>query len=433
MNAFSRHDLHRLRKAIPLGLVLSFLLLLPTTGSLAEKEEETYAETPAELLPFRGAGEPYSRFFQDPPVFRGPGAEKPPPKNLKHVALGVLMPYEGLDRNLGLRFRKGVELAVREANENGGVRGLPVEPLFRDESRAWGAAANAAVELTTEHGVWGLVGAFDDTNTHVLSRALLKLEVPVVNTSGTDPTLTEHAIPWMIRVRPDDRQNAYRLAERIFETDEKSRVAVFRANDRYARTGIRELVDAARRLHHPISLEVRFDNHTADDPASLTAQIERIRGMGPDAVVLWGRAEPSAHVLRALRGAGIDVPVYGPDRFADPAFLKIAGAAAEGLILTRPFDPKESGSTWDDFRRRYRAAWDEEPDAASAYAYDGTRLLLEAIEDAGLNRVRIRERLVEAGSRRGVTGPIRLDATFNNVVPVRLGIVRSGRVESLPR
>lgn len=419
---------HRTRRIVATQL-LSGLLVAGLVG--AQESTGSYAETPEELLPYRGAGEPYATLFLEPPVFRGPGRDTPPPEGLDRLKIGVLMPFQGLDRELGLRFQRGVQLAVDEANASGGVLGLPVEPLFRDEAQAWGAAANAAVELVTEQGVWGLVGAFDDTNSHVLTRVLLKLEVPLVNTAGTDPTLTEHAIPWMIRVRPDDRQNAYRLAERIFVDDKRKKVAVFRANDRYGRTGIRELVDAARRLHHPILLEVRFENHSADDPSSLAAQIERIRDLGPDAVVLWGRAVPTAHVLRSLRAAGIDVPVYGPDRLADPSFLEIAGKEAEGMILTRPFDPERGSNAWTGFRRRYRAAWDEDPDPAAAYAYDGTRLLLDAIREAGLNRVRIREHLVEARERIGVTGPIRLDPTFNNVSPVDLGVVRSGRVVEL--
>ena len=397
---------------------------MPSAGA---QEPDRYAETPEELEPFRDSGEPYSRFLDTPPTFRGPGRDEPPPEGLESVVIGVLMPFGGLDRELGLHFRRGVELAIDEANAGGGFEGLPFEPLFRDEAQAWGAAANAAVELVTERGAWGLVGGFDDTNSHVLTRVLLKLEVPLVNTAGTDPTLTEHMIPWMVRVRPDDRRNAYRLAHRIFLEDGRQRVAVFRANDRYARTGIRELVDAARRLHRPIRLEVRFENH-ADDPGDLEIQIERIRALAPDAIVLWGRAEPSARALLALRAAGIDAPVYGPDRLADPAFLDLAGEAAEGAVLTYP-GPSATSPSWRGFRSRFLAAWGEEPDQVAAYAFDGTALLLEAIRRAGLNRVRIREALYARRQLQGVTGPIRFDPTFNNIAPVRLAVVRGGRLE----
>ena len=98
-------------------------------------------------------------------------------------------------------------------------------------------------------------------------------------------------------------------------------------------------------------LEVRFENHETE----WALQIERIRALEPDSLVLWGRAESSGRVLAGLRAAGIGVPVYGPDRLADTAFLGAAGAAAEGVTLTYPLDPSQLGERWLAFRSTIRA------------------------------------------------------------------------------
>ena len=410
--------------AIKISAAILLVGFSPALITAQEKSEPIYGQTPEELLPFRKAGEPYTRFFTELPSFRGPGRDELADDGLTSVKIGLLMPFGGLDYELGQRFKQGVELAVVDANRTGGFHGLPFEIVIRDEAQAWGAAANAAVELAIKENVWALIGAFDDASTHVLSRVLLKLELPTVNTSGTDPTLTEHTIPWMVRIRPDDRQNAYRLAQKIFLEDARQRVVVFRANDRYARTGIAELVDAARRLHHPIQLEVRFENHESDWPI----QFERIRAIKPDALVLWGRAEPSGRVLKGLRASGIDVPVYGPDRLADVSFISAAGAAAEGMVLTHPFDPSGSDDRWSDFRSHFATAYGREPDSVAGYGYDGARMLLQAISEAGLNRVLIRDRLFEIRELPGVTGPIRFDNTQNNVQPVLLCQIRDGQL-----
>ena len=385
-------------------------------------DEEAYGGTPEELLPYRGAGRPYAEFLREAPTFRGPGRDAPEGELPAEVRLGVMLPAGGMSVREGLRMRQGVELAIAEANTAGGYRGVPFVPLYRDEAEAWGASANAAVELIFDEGVWAIIGALDDNPSHVMSRVLLKAETPVVNTAGTDPTLTEHMVPWMVRVRPDDRQNGYRLARRIFDEDARRTVAVFRANDRYARMGIGEFVDAARRLHHPIALEVRFGNHETAWPN----QIERLRAVDPDAIVLWGRPEPAGRALVALREAGLEQPIYGPDRLLDPAFLAVAGEHAEGLVATYPFDPHSTRPGWREFGDRYRAAWSDEPDAVAAYAYDGTRYLIQAIREAGLNRVRIRDQLFARRELDGVSGPIRFDATQNNVSPVVVCRVRDG-------
>ena len=76
---------------------------------------------------------------------------------------------------------------------------------------------------------------------------------------------------------------------------------------------------------------------------------------------------------------------------------------------------------------RHRERFGVEADQFSAYAYDGTRLLIEAIREAGLNRVRIRDALFARSSFRGVTGDIELDVTGNSVSPIVFGRVVDGR------
>lgn len=384
--------------------------------------EETYGQTPEHLEPYRGAGDPYGVFLREPPQFRGPGRDQPEPPLPDEIRLGVLLPAEGLDVDEGRRMRQGVEAALAAANAEGGYKGSPFVALYRDESQAWGASGNAAVELVYDQGVWAILGALEDNASHVMSRLLLKIETPVVNTAGTDPTLTEHMVPWMVRMRPDDRQTGYRLARRVFEEDGRRKVAVFRANDRYARMGIIEFNDAARRLHRPITLEIRFENHDTAWPN----QIERLRAVEPDAIVLWGRAAAAGRVLAALREAGLSQPVYGPDRLLDPAFVEGAGVHAEGVVATCAFDPNGAGDRWEEFRRRFHEATGEEPDAVAAFAYDGTRYLVQAIREGGLNRVRIRDRLFAHQQWQGVTGTVRFDATWNNVSPMRLCRARDG-------
>lgn len=405
-------------------VVLALALALGSVLRADDKDEDGgYGNTPTELEPFRGLGKPYKRFFQEPPTFRGPGRDDPEPEGLSEARIGVLLPQAGPDVGLGQSMARGINLAIEEANAAGGLReGVPFRALLRDEAEAWGAAANAAVELVTKHDVWGLVGALEDANSHVLTRVLLKLEVPMINTAGPDPTLTEHMIPWLVRVRPDDRQTGYVLARRIFQEEKHRRVAVLRSNDRYARMGIKEFVDAARRLHKPIAIEMRFDATTTD----WSAQISRLKSARPDALLLWGRAAAAGRALAAIRAAGFDVPVYGPDRLADKAFLAAAGKAAEGVVFAHPFSPRQAGKAWSDFDARFRARFGSAPDYVAGYAYDGTRMLLQSMRRAGLNRVRIREDLFAQRTYDGVTGRTRFDPTHNNVSEIVLGHVQDG-------
>lgn len=382
-----------------------------------------YGETPDALVPHKGAGEPASRFFLEPPTYRGPGADDPEPAGLTEVRFGALVPLSGIDEPVGRRIVDGYTLALEEANAAGGLRpGVPFRLLPVDENDTWGAAGNALVDLTTHRGCLAVLGALDDQNSHVMTRVLLKLNVPMVNTGGTDPTLTEHNIPWLVRLRPDDRQAAYRLARRIFVEEGKKRVVFFRGTDRYARQGLGELADAARRLGHPIALEVRY----RPEDTTYVKQIERIQQVKPDAIVMWGRPAPTGRALAALRAAGVDAPVYGPDRLVDADFLAAAGAAAEGITLTSPLDPTRTDPAWTTFRDRFAARFGYAPDHHAATAYDGAAYLVAATRRAGLNRVRVRAALFEPVTYAGVAGEVRFDVNHNDVRALSIVRVKDG-------
>jgi branched-chain amino acid transport system substrate-binding protein len=228
----------------------------------------------------------------------------------------------------------------------------------------------------------------------------------------------------VIRNRPDDRQASLRLIRKVFREDGKKRVVLFRSNDRYGRTGVKEFTDAARRLGHPVPLEVRFEANETD----WTARLERLASAKPDAIVMWGRPGPTGAALRALRDAGITAPCYGVERIADPRFLESAGRAAEGFVFTYPFDPREgSRPAWDRFRKAYVERYGEEPTHDAAYSYDGAQSLIRGLRVSGLNRPRLLDALSAEATYEGVTGTVRFDMTMNNVSKAILGRVEKGR------
>jgi len=413
------------------------LLLLGCSAAQAQygggyaAADSSYGATPEAFVPYRQTESVYWRFFESPQEFRGPGREKAPPADLQSVKIGMMAPLTArYDAAIGEAMVRGATLAVEEANQRGGFRGeLPFELLVRDDSGPWGATSNTLVELAYEEKVWAVVGSLDGAATHVALRVALKAEIPLVNTASTDPTVNETAIPWLICCYPDARQYGYRLARLIFEEQGHRRVAVFRSNSRYGRMGIGEFTDAARRLGAPLVLEVR---HNPGERA-FDAQIERIRKLEAEALVVWSDAEDAGAIVAALRAAGIEAPIYGPDRLLAARFFAAAGAAAEGVRAVCPLDPGSDDARWTEFQRGFRERFGAAPDAFAAFSYDGLRLLLEALGRSGLNRALLRDELAALKRFEGVAGPMRFDATHNNLGTIHVLRARGGRFVAAER
>src|SRR5262249_34011519 len=119
--------------------------------------------------------------------------------------------------------------------------------------------------------------------------------------------------------------------------------------------------------------------------------------------------------------------LFGGDGLASPEFLRLAGPAAEGSIVTWPFEPHSSARSRD-FVRRFVARFGHEPDSFAAHAYDATALLATAADRAGSwDRDRLRDALAATKQFPGVTGDLTFDATGNDTRPVRLARVKDGR------
>jgi branched-chain amino acid transport system substrate-binding protein len=402
------------------------IFILPVSILKGQDEKINYGKAPDEIFPFDNFTKAHEYFFLKPTEFYGAGRELKPPANLKEVRVGFLGPLEGsMIIDLGTQMLRGAQMAIDEANEKGGYNGIPFKLMVHNDVGLWGAAANEIVDMDDE-GVWAWLGSIDDIVSHVALRATLKLEIPEVCTGDPDPTFTETNIPWMIRVISDDRQSCYALARQIYTMDKHSRVGVIRTGSRYGRVAVKIFQETAVRLGHPIIIEERF----ADGETDFKAQLERIKKVNPDAILIWGNAKESALIVNQIRDLGMSQPIYGSDRMVSAQFLKIAGKNADGITTTCQYNPDANNPRLKAFQANYLKKYGEEPEVFAAHAYDGMNIIIEAIKKAGLNRVLIRDLLTDLKTfqgYQGVTGKIVLDKSWNDIGDIYMAKIENGK------
>lgn len=409
-----------------------FLSMFLVYNFMNGQEDKTmYGNTTEELFPYHKFQKAYKYHFIEPVQFYGAGRDKQAPKDLTEVRIGFLGPLEGSPIvSLGKQMLNGSILAIEQANENGGYNNLPFKLMVHNDVGLWGAAANEVVEMDEEK-VWAWLGSIDDIVSHVALRATLKMEIMMVNTGDPDPTFTETNIPWVIRVIGDDRQSGYALASYIFDVMNHERVAVIRSNERYGRVGIMEYSGFAVRKGHPMMIEERFNL----DETDFTMQLENIKRVSPDAILIWGNAKESALILKQIRSMGMTQPVYASDRSVSEEFLEIAGDAAEGLVSTCPYNPEANNPKLKKFQKAYADRFGIKPDVFAAHAFDGMNLIIEAIKKEGLNRVLIRDVLSDLETFQGyegVTGKIIFDGSWNDIGKIWMAKVKQGKFEYSP-
>ena len=402
-----------------------------------------YANTPEDMRPYGKFVTPYYFNYLQPTIWNGPGRDQPEPKGLTEVRIGFAGPTDPRDPDygFGMRMLHGAEMAVDEANARGGYNGLSYRlvvhgdynnwqagavagPYRPTDPDIWGAAADTAVRMIYDDKVWAIFGSISSESTHIMLRVALKAEIPIVNSASTDPTIPETSIPWYFTDLQDDRVQCYTLARRIYTELGLKRVAILRVNNRYGRMGVPKFRDASRRLGHPVAVEQKFFPGTTD----FSRQLRVIQESRADAILLWTDEAPAAAILKQMRALGMKQRVFGSYRTLGPELLAQAGPAAEGFEAVYPFDPSRKDARWLDFVNRYQARFHQQPEQFAPLAYDAMNILLDAICQAGLNRVRIQDALDNVRQYDGVTGRMVFDPNQKDVAPMYLGTVHNGSI-----
>jgi ABC-type branched-subunit amino acid transport system substrate-binding protein len=278
--------------------------------------------------------------------------------------------------------------------------------------------------------VWAILGTIDGANSHIAIRVALKAEVFMINSGDTDPTFVETNIPWVARCIGDDRQQGYLLVDYMIRKMGYERIGIIRSSNRYGRFGVHEIMDSARRLGHPVVLEMAY----ALDRDDYTLQLERLKAANVEAIVHWGDARESAMILNQMRSMRMQQPYFASDRTISEEFVELAGANAEGVISASPWDPSRNDARLKTFRGAFRERFGEEPETYAAHAYDGMNMLIWAVQVAGLNRAKIRDVLAHRKEPwPGVTGDIPLSAALDDMGEVFLARFESGTWNYLSR
>lgn len=389
-----------------------------------------YANMPKRAVPYGSVQKPYQEWYIESNTlsYDGAGRNVPDPNlnTLKTVNIGFLGPLDksNPDSPYGIAMLHGAQMAIDQANAHGGYRGKPFSLKVHDDLPLWGASAMDFVRMRYDQHVWAMLGSVNGASTHIALRATLKLEVPIVDTATSDPTVTETRIQWLLHNFPDDRQMGYALADYIFNQLKLTRVGVLRATNRYGRLGDEVFINTARRMGHQPLIEAKFNPGEQD----FSTQLRMLHNIGIDGLVIWGDAEQAGLILKQMRAMGMNQPVFGSGRVAYPQVVKIAGTAANGLVMVSALDPARRNPKWLAFRQQYLARFRTEPDAYASYAYDGMNILIAAIQKAGLNRARIMDALrgYEMKPYHGVSGTAFFDYTLNNIAPVTFAKVKDG-------
>jgi branched-chain amino acid transport system substrate-binding protein len=198
------------------------------------------------------------------------------------LALGTLLPTTGNLAFLGAPEIAGVDLAVAEINENGGVGGKCVSVKHTDSGDTTTNTASQSQAALKAAGVDAIVGAASSGVTLSVIDKVIKDEIVQVSPANTAPVLSTYKDNgFYFRTAPSDVLQGRVLGNKIV-ADGYSKVAFLTIQDPYG-TGLQE--NAGKSIVNQGATVVANEVFPASSK-NVNAQIDRVLASEPDAIAV---------------------------------------------------------------------------------------------------------------------------------------------------
>ena len=319
------------------------------------------------------------------------------------IKIGVAGPMTGDQAKMGNDLKNGVELAVSEWNEKGGILGKKIELFVEDDQHDPKLAVTVANKLSNS-GAAGVIGHWNSSASIPASEVYKdRGNIPMITPASTNPQLTERGYENVFRVCGRDDQQGMIAAEFVAKSLKIKKVAIIHDKTTYGQGLADEfkkaLGDAAEVVYYGVVIQGDKD---------FRAVLTSIKDKKPELIYFGGIYPEAGLLVKQAKELGIKAPFMSCDGTIDKEFIKIAGKEnAEGTYLTFSPDPLNI-PTAKAFLDKYHAKYGEHG-PYSIYAYDAANILITGISKGGAIDGKKVSEAIHNLTYEGALGAIRFD------------------------
>jgi branched-chain amino acid transport system substrate-binding protein len=347
------------------------------------------------------------------------------------LKIGVIQPA-----NTFTTFSQGAETARVQINEKGGVLGMEIAFISRDnqpvasEPPTPEASISAAQDLIEMENVFSLLGPVYSTNAvevGPIAQQAQRLMLP--GSSGSTVPETGDYVFLITVPNPFQGKVMANFAMNPNELDAKTAATIIEEGDDYTI----DLVAAFEAAFQANGGEIVYSGAYTVGDTNFTALLTEIHGATPDVIFCPGFQPEVPSLINEARQIGITATFLGGSAWDDrERFLSILddNSVLDGSYYPTNFSVATQDADVQEFVSGYTARFGSPPDGIAASGYDAMRLLALAIESTGsLDPVAVRDAFAAVSGYKGATTISHYDANRHPVKSLAIQTISGGQVE----
>jgi len=330
-----------------------------------------------------------------------------------NIQIGSILILTGVGSNQGDMSMKGIDLAVKEINRDGGILGRNVTVAYEDNPDAEPATAVTALKNLNARGIDIAIGPI--WTPAGLATAPVACEDKIVLISpGVGVSEFNKECDYVYNLWLEDKLSSTALGKMI-HSDGRKRLAILGSQQAWEAAQ----AEAVKEGYESAGRKVIAMEMPPGDSKDYRTELLRIKAAEPDALYLqYSYLDLGAKQAREM---GIDAPIY--TSVIDMPRVESGGAALEGAVSMSSFTPTD----W--FKKKFRDEYGTEPDITSDQAYDSMELIADAMRKTGKTDAEsVREYLKGVKIYEGASGTLTFDENRGIHKPFRVVEVEDGKI-----
>jgi branched-chain amino acid transport system substrate-binding protein len=314
--------------------------------------------------------------------------------------VGAVFSVTGRASFLGDPEKKTAIMLAEEINKAGGINGKKLELIVYDDEGDATKTNLAVKKLITQDKVCVVIGPSLSGNSLAVVPLAAQYKTPLISAAASYKIVTDDAGKqryWVFKVPQSDSM----AVEAIYNHMKKKgiqKIAIITGTTGFGKSGQSELV----RLAPQYGVEIIANESYGPKDTDMTAQLTKIKGVAPQAIVNWSIGPTQVTVLRNYRDLGMtNIPFYQSHGFGSKKNIELAAGAAEGVYTplgacatpaALPADHPQKKVAMG-YNQSYTAMYNEPVSTFGGHAWDSLSLAVDALKAVGCDRSKIRDYL----------------------------------------
>lgn len=337
------------------------------------------------------------------------------------VKIGFNVPLTGFAAADGESALNGAKLAVKQANAAGGINGKQIELVVYDDQASPKEALPIANRLIEKDGVKVAVSGSYSGSTRAAAGVFQAASIPYISAYAVHPDITRSG-KYVFRTSFMGEVQGRAGALLIGQTMQRKRVVMITLKNDFGKSlaaGFK-----AEAANYGIEIINEYEYSIRD--RQFGPIVAKVRSDQPDAIYASGYFFTAGPLVRQLRSGGVAAPVIGQEGYDSEQFIKIAGAASEGVIITTSLDRDSSDPETRSFIAEFEKFAGHKVDMVAASGHTALKVVIAALRKAGTSSPDAIRDAISKTNLKAATGHI----SFNQLGEVRknvqVQIVRGG-------